>query len=401
MKINDNLKNFSEADSIFVNQIVYDLQRLGRDIITLSLGEAFFDLPLFDFTKLDLTKSFHYSDSRGTPELRKKITDFYKYKHNLTINHNSEILISAGSKCLLFMTLLALANKSDEIVVFEPAWLSYYGQAKLLGLKVVSVPFGKKINELEDKFFKKAKMIILNNPNNPGGFVYSKKEILEIYDICVKNNLWLIVDEAYSEFVHKNNFFSALALSKKFKNIIVINSLSKNFGISGWRIGYIISNEKFINLILKVNQHIITCAPTILLQYCSEYFDDLVCITSEQISKLSTKRLEVKKMMNELNLEYVEGDSTFYFFLDISTFSGSSKDFCLNLLLCDSISVVPGSAYGKSTDNYIRISIGTESEERIYQALVIIKKNLTIKVDKKLVKRKLLSIDNKIKEVRM
>ena len=183
--LNKNLQNLEEAGSIYINQIVYDLKRLNVDVTTLSLGEAFFDLPLFDFGKLDLTKSNHYSDSQGLPELRKKICDYYFKTHGGTINSQNEILISAGSKCLVFMVMLALLNKNEEIITFEPAWLSYFGQAEILGKKIKSIPFDKKLEELNPNLFKNVKLIILNNPNNPGGFVYTKRFIKKLYDICL------------------------------------------------------------------------------------------------------------------------------------------------------------------------------------------------------------------------
>ncbi len=390
--LNKNLENLEEAGSIFINQIVYDLKRLNVDVTTLSLGEAFFDLPLFDFQKLDLTKSNHYSDSQGLPELRKKIARYYFETQGGKVNPQNEILISAGSKCLVFMVMLALLNKKDEVITFEPAWLSYFGQAEILGIKIKSLPYNRDIDDLNLDIFKNAKLIILNNPNNPGGFVYSKRFIKKLYDICLKNNIWLLVDEAYSDF-SDNSFYSSLLLSSKKKNVIIINSLSKSFGISGWRIGYIISNSKLIDVILKINQHIITCAPTILLQYCTEYFDKIRSITSKEIKKLSEKRKKICKMLNNLGIKYLQGNSTFYIFIDISDYKSSSENFCLDLLLNDYVAAIPGSVYGKSTEKFIRISIGTESEERIYEALVMLKK----KID---TPKPVLNFKNKLKKIK-
>ncbi len=398
LSLNKNLKNLEEAGSIYINQIVYDLKRLNVDVTTLSLGEAFFDLPLFDFGKLDLTKSNHYSDSQGLPELRKKICDYYCKTQGGTINSQNEILISTGSKCLVFMVMLALLNKNEEIITFEPAWLSYFGQAEILGKKIKSIPFDKKVEELNPNLFKNVKLIILNNPNNPGGFVYSKRFIKKLYDICLKKKIWLLVDEAYSDFTDKN-FFSSILLSSKKKNLIIINSLSKSFGISGWRIGYIISNPDLINVILKINQHLITCAPTILLQYCTEYFDKIRNITQAQIKKLSEKRKNICKILDELGIKYLPGNSTFYIFIDISDYEDSSENFCLDLLLNDFIAAIPGSVYGMSTEKFIRISIGTESEERIYEALLLLKKKIYSSSNTLSIKKKLKKINDDLRRL--
>jgi aspartate aminotransferase/aminotransferase len=153
------------------------------------------------------------------------------------------------------------------------------------------------------------------------------------------------------------------------KGIIIVNSLSKNFGMSGWRIGYVIANKNEINALLKVNQHLITCAPTILSLYLSRYFDDILKITIPQVKDVVNKRNRIVSMIDSIGLECLDGGTTFYFFVNIGKFPGSSLELSLHLLLNFNISVSPGSAYGENTDRFIRISIGTESEERIYIAL--------------------------------
>ena len=164
-------------------------------------------------------------------------------------------------------------------------------------------------------------------------------------------------------------------------------------GISGWRIGYIISSEDVIESLLKVNQHLITCAPTILLQYCTKYFDEMISITLPQVRDVVEKRKRVEKMLTDLDMVSLPGGTTFYFFVGIQDYVGTSLEFSLSLLLEEKISVVPGSAYGKSTDRFVRISIGTESEERIWEALVIIKRHIEKhKFDK-------LSIESRLKVI--
>ena len=177
-----------------------------------------------------------------------------------------------------------------------------------------------------------------------------------------------MVDEAYSDFVTGDDFVSMATIVPSKDGIIVVNSLSKNMGISGWRIGYVIAAEVVIETILKVNQHLVTCAPTLLLQYCTKYFDEIISITLPQVNDVVNKRQEVTKMIDELGMMRLDGGTTFYFFLGLQNYSGTSLEFSLSLLLEEGISVVPGSAYGKSTDRFVRMSIGTESEERIWEA---------------------------------
>lgn len=377
MQISEKAKNIPEALSIYMNQLVYEQKRAGKDITTLSLGEAFFDIPMFDFEKTNFKQGYHYSESRGLPELREKICEFYDRQYNTKVDYQKEILISAGSKPIIFMAMQAVLNEGDEVLIHEPGWLSYPEQAKLVGAIPKFIPYNCKVIEFEQYFTDKTRMVVINNPNNPAGWLYSKKDLLLLYKVCRKKGIYIMVDEAYSDFLLDEEFYSAARLSDKKEGIIVVNSLSKNLGMSGWRIGYVIASEEIIENILKLNQHLITCASTVLLRYVAYYFNEILDCTLPQVRAVVEKRKRVALYMDKIGLKYLQGSSTFYFFIDIGEFKEKSLDFALYLLLKNDIAVVPGSAYGKSTDHFIRISIGAESEFRIFTALDTIKNLLS------------------------
>jgi aspartate/methionine/tyrosine aminotransferase len=362
-----------EALSIYINQLVCDRQREGVDVITLSLGEAFFDIPMFDFKKLDFAKGYHYSDSRGIPELRKKIADYYQEKYGATVNPKDELLITAGSKSVIFLCMQATLNAGDEVLMHEPAWLSYQEQVRLVDAIPNFMPFDVKPERFHEYFTDKTKMIILNSPNNPAGWVYSKEHLILLCRQCRSRGIYLLLDEAYSDYVMEDEFVSLASLVQDKEGFIVVNSLSKNMGMSGWRVGYVISSPKLICEVLKLNQHILTCGPTILLYYLTKYFDQIIDITLPQVKELVRKRKRVAAFMEEIGLHALEGGATFYFFVNIDNFPGSSLEFSLDLLINKGIAVVPGTAYGDSTSRFVRLSIGAESEERITEALLVMK----------------------------
>jgi aspartate aminotransferase/aminotransferase len=370
MPLSRAVEDISDATSIRINQLVYDLKRAGHDPIVLSLGEAFFDIPLFDFHATDIEKGYHYSDSQGLPELREKIANFYNCQYCTSVSAD-EVLVTAGSKAAIFMALLTAVNPGEQIALHEPCWLSYQHQARLAGIESIFIPYSCEVSEFACFFTATTRLLILNNPNNPAGRLYSSKELEYLYAECRRRRIYILVDEAYSDFVHEKPFWSIAKLEKK--GIIVVNSLSKNMGMSGWRIGYAIAEPRFIQALLKVNQHIITCAPTILARYVTTYFDRILSATLPQARAISEKRKRVAKMLTELGLQCLPGEATFYFFVNIGNFAGTSTDFAMHLLLDNLVAVVPGSAYGRSTDRFIRIGIGTESEERIWEALQIVK----------------------------
>jgi len=373
MQLNPSIQNIDNALSITVNQIVYNLKRSGDKVLTLSLGEGFFDLPLYDFSVLDSPAIFHYSDTQGLPGLRKKIADHYNEQHNSNVDPDW-ITITAGSKAAIFFICMALLDQNDEALVMEPAWLSYPAHIEMAKAKPVYIPYNAPFESLEDYFSDRTRLFIACNPNNPGGFLYTEQQITQIYRLCKKHNVVFLMDEAYSDFVVDDGFVSLAAIAENMENAAVVNSFSKNFGMSGWRIGYSITDPELVETIVKLNQHIITCAPTILAQYIEYYFDDLVENSLPHVKNIVEKRASIKAEMERIGIEHMDGSATFYFFISIGQYRGSSVEFALNLLLNHNIAVVPGSVYGQSTDKFVRISIGTETFEDIIEGLKIIKK---------------------------
>jgi aspartate/methionine/tyrosine aminotransferase len=362
------VEDISPAMSIKFNMEVYDLQRQGKDVIVLSLGEAFFKLPEFDFDESLFVKGCHYSSSWGLLELRQKISQYYN-RYGVEADPEKEILVSAGSKAIIYMVLLSIINPGDEVIILEPAWVSYTQQVKLCYGRPVTVPYHENLNNLEKYITPKTKAIIINNPNNPSGKVYAKEELQNLYNLAEKHGIFILSDEAYSDFVGQEPFYSMGAIDKEKKLSFVINSVSKCLGVSGWRIGYVIADKKYAGGILKVNQHLITC-PAALIELCLvKYFDDILKITAPQISEVMELRRQAADYMDEIGLKYFPGSGTFYFMVSIEGSKLGSEEFALKLLREHGVSTVPGVGYGQSVDKFLRVSVGTESPERIKAGL--------------------------------
>lgn len=340
---------------------------MGRDVITLSLGEAFFQLPLFDFEKLDWEEGFHYSDSRGLPQLRKKLATIYQVQYGAKIDYERELLITAGSKIAIYMVLKSLASTGDRVAIFEPGWVSYLEQCAIADLDAYFIPF-------EDSFkgdlnFKSdTRIVILNNPNNPAGRHYTRAELERIYIACRNVGATLLVDEAYSEFIPEGKFYSARNLGE---SVVVTNSLSKNLGMSGWRLGYVIGDSRLIDNILILQQNLITCPATILQLYMSLYLDDLVRLTTPQIAEVVKRRQRTRQFLFEHNVASLDGDGTYYLMVNVRElgFQGDVTDFCIYALLKHGVSAVPGISYGESMGDFIRIAVGVEPLERIKEGI--------------------------------
>lgn len=377
LQLSSKVKNIPEALSVYMNNVVYAKRRRGDNVKVLSLGEAYFDIPRFSFDEIDFKKGYHYSESRGIPELRKIIADYYLRKYNAQVDPDNELLISAGSKPLIYMAFQTVLNPGDEVLIHEPAWLSYPEEIKLANGVPKFIPFDCPVNRFEQYFTNKTKMVVICNPNNPAGKMYTKSDLELLYKICRPKGIYILVDEAYSDFVINNEFVSMANIVPNKDGIIVVNSLSKNLGISGWRIGYIISKPDIIYSVLKLNQHLITCPATLLSMYVAHYFYDIIKITLPQTSNIVKKRKEISDYMQSIGLKTLEGAATFYIFMNIGSYSYSSIDLGLYLLTKYNISVVPGLAYGQSTERFIRIGVGAESIEDIKKCLNTIKNVIT------------------------
>lgn len=373
MQISKRVQKIPEALSVYLNNIVYKMRREGIKITTLSLGEAYFDIPFYGFEGLDIVKGYHYSESLGLPELREKIAEYYQKQYKAKVNPDEELLISAGSKPIIFMALQAVLNEGDEVLIHEPAWLSYPEQIKLANGVPKFIPYDcppeKFINYVTDK----TRVLILNNPNNPAGRVYDEKTLKMLYEQLRKRGIYILIDEAYSDFIDDGKFCSMINVVPDKDGIIVVNSLSKNLGISGWRVGYIISTPEIIYNVLKLNQHLITCASSILLIYLAKYMDNILKHTLPQAKAVTAKRNRIEEYVRMIGLDTLGGTSTFYMFINIEQYEHSSLDLAMYLLFKYHIAVVPGSAYGESTERFIRVGVGVETDETLKDAINIIK----------------------------
>jgi aminotransferase len=374
--ISDKASAVIEAISIRYNNLVYDIKSSGGDVIVLSLGEAYFDLPQCDFRSLPYPDVYHYSHSRGIPSLRTKIASYYSRQYGVGVDAATNLLITAGSKIGVYYALQSVINPGDEVLIIEPFWVSYSEQVRLVGGVPRGIPLGESVFEFEKYVTKKTRCLIVNNPQNPSGKNFTVEEIEFLHNLIRKTGIWAISDEAYSDFILDEKFTSFGLHDPCFDHTIIVNSISKNFGISGWRIGYLISNPQIVFTALKLNQHMMTCAPTPLLLFLDQYFDEIIRETKPQIEALIVKRRRIQGFMDELGLKAIAGSATFYFFVDISESGLDSVTFCDRLLKEHFVVAVPGVGYGASCDNHIRISFGTEPDDRIYEGLTRIRKLL-------------------------
>ncbi|WP_394867664.1 pyridoxal phosphate-dependent aminotransferase [Paraclostridium bifermentans] len=369
--LSSRLNNITPSYTIGISSKVRDLKTSGKSIIDLSIGEPDLSVPNVAIQHGINSLNENLTNYDLVPGL-KILRDELSKKLNLENDCDSapeEIVVSSGAKNAITNALLAVLNPGDDVLVPKPYWVSYPEMIKLVNANPVFIETNKE-NEfkltkdiLEKSITPKTRMLFLNNPSNPTGAVYSKEELLEIANVCIKNNIYILADEIYERICYKDKFVSIASLSNDIKNItITINGFSKSFAMTGLRIGYSASNKEIAKAISTIQGHLVS-HPSLTSQYiaygalkdCSDSINDMVDI-------YRSRRNKVVDILNQCNkLNYVTPDGAFYTFIDLSMVKNNlnytdsfSIEFCNKLLDEYEVAAVPGIAFGM--DDYIRIS---------------------------------------------
>lgn len=369
--LSNRLSDITPSYTISISSKINDLKSLGIDIVDLSIGEPDFNVPAkaklrgINSLNENLTK---YDLVPGIKPLREEICKKLKLENNLDYSID-EIVVSSGAKHSITNTILALTNPDDEILIPTPYWVSYPQITKLLNCKPIFIKT-KKVNnfkitsdDISKNMTSKTKLIIINNPCNPTGSVYTKKELNEIVELCYNNNIYILADEIYEKICYNNNFVSVASLNENAKSItITINGLSKSCAMTGLRIGYTASNKTIAKAITTIQGHLVS-HPSLTSQYIA--YEALKSCSSDinnMISIYKNRRDLICKKLNSINnIDYIYPDGAFYTFIYIGNLKKYIKyDTSLSIAFCNKllddyhVAVVPGIAFG--IDEYIRIS---------------------------------------------
>lgn len=285
-----------------------DAKKRGVKVFHLNIGQPDINTPqiALDAVKNNTIKTLSYARSEGSEEYRIKLTKYYE-KHNVDVKENDIVVTTGGSEALFF-SLGSITDPGDEIIIPEPFYANYNGFSKASGIKVVPV-ISKiennfalpKIEDFEKLITKKTKAILICNPGNPTGYLYSKEEIEKLKEIVLKHDLFLIADEVYREFSYDGlQHTSILSMDGLNENAIIIDSVSKRYSMCGARIGCIVSkNKNFINTAIKFAQARLSpptyalIASEAALDTPQSYFDD---VKTEYVERRNTLVTELQKI---------------------------------------------------------------------------------------------------------
>jgi len=376
------LSSIEPSKTVAIASLINQLKAEGKKILSFSAGEPDFNTP--DFIKEAGIKAIQdnqtkYTSLQGTAELINTIIKKFKTENNLDFKPD-EILVSNGAKQSIYNVAMAICNPGDEVIFQAPYWVSYPEIVKLAQAKPVIIETNANSNfkitaeQLEKAITEKTKAFLFNSPSNPTGAVYSKSEIIELANVLINKDIYIITDEIYEKIIFDGEeHFSIGSIPELKDKTITINGVSKAFSMTGWRIGYTGSNKEIIKL-AKIIQGHSTSNATSISQAAAN-------------AALNGSGKEVNEMKDEFNkrrdfvineLQSIDGiicpkpKGAFYAFFDVSSYYNKSNNnfrindsisFCNYLLSDASIALVPGIAFGN--DNCIRMSYASSMEDLI------------------------------------
>ncbi len=314
-----------------------------------------------------------YTSDQGHIELREELSLYLRRTSGIDVDPQKELAITAGGNQGFAGTILTLIEPTANIIILSPYYFNSVMAVQLAGGDVKVVPvsptFQPDIDVISSAVDEKTRAILIVSPNNPTGSVYSKEVVNAIVDLCLQHNLMLISDEAYSRMVFNGAIhYSPRSRRDAIDNVVSIGSFSKDFGISGWRVGYVIGNPDFINEFLKVQDTVTICAPTAGQLLALEMLKKGLDAVDDELERLSLLRKLAYLRINEIDeLETVETSGTFYLFPKVKGCTDSRK-LALDLLETAKILVLPGSIFGEAGEGHIRLSIGPLTPDAVDKA---------------------------------
>ena len=369
------MKELSKRTKTFTDSVIRRMTRIANeyDAINLSQGFPDFDPPKEILNRLEQVAHEDYNQyaiTWGAQNFRDALAKKQSKYMNLDLDSNKNIVITCGSTEAMMAAMMSVCDPNDKVIVFSPFYENYEADSILCGANPIYVPLHPPVfnfdkEELENAFKQNPKALILCNPSNPCGKVFSKEELEYIACLAVKYDTYVITDEVYEHIVYapyKHTYFASLP--GMFERTISCSSLSKTYSITGWRLGYCIAPENIIEQIKKVHDFLTVGAAAPLqeaavvgLEFSDAYYDEL--------QKLYTHKKDLfLNGLKELNIPHTEPQGAYYVMVDISEFGyDSDLDFCVDLIKNVGVAAVPGSSFFKEKENcYIRFHFAKKDE---------------------------------------
>jgi aminotransferase len=359
-----------------------DLAESRPEVVGLHTGEPDFATPkhIVDAGKRALENGYtHYTHGAGILELRRAISRKLLEDNGIEADPEREITVTVGGYAAIFAIVQATIDPGDEVVIVQPSWPGYLGFIKLAGGTPVPVPthgpeFEPSRADVEPLLTGKTQMIILNSPNNPTGSVYSRSSLLDLAKMAKEHSMYVVSDEVYERIVYDDNQHFSIASRSEFKDsIITVNSFSKTYAMTGWRIGYLVANQTTTAEIRKIHDFMVSCAPASAQKAALEALSGPQDCVSDMVEEYARRREQIVTGLNEIEgFQCARPKGTFYAFPNVSKLGIPSTKVAEELLDKAAVASIPGDGFGKAGEGYLRFSFAS-SRQNIQEALSRIK----------------------------
>ena len=344
-----------------------------EDVVSFTVGEPDFNTPahVVDAAVEALrTGKHHYTPNAGILPLREAISEYYVRSRGLHYSPETEIIATAGGMEALLLTMLTLLNPGDAFLLSDPCWTNYSRQIEICSARPVFVPvdathdFTFAPAALEKAITPETKGFLVNSPANPTGGIAGREALEQLAEIAVRHDLYVISDEVYSELLYEGNTFTSIAVLPGMKErTIIVNSFSKTYAMTGWRVGYALGPQHIISQMVKLQENVAACVNTAAQYGALAALTGSQAPVAEMLETYSQRRAYILDAFSKINgLTCFAPQGAFYAFVDISAAGMDAETFARDLLQKVRVIVVPGEAFGESGKRYVRLSFATSME---------------------------------------
>ncbi|MDQ4044852.1 MAG: pyridoxal phosphate-dependent aminotransferase, partial [Chloroflexota bacterium] len=359
--------------TLAVSDKARQLKAEGIDVIDLGGGDPDFITP--EHIRQAAVEAMnsgetHYVASPGTPAFRKAIAQKLRDDNGLEYDPNGEILVTPGGKAALFEAAMALVEPGVDVLVVEPAWVSYAPQIELAGGNVLPIPTSPDNNwavteeALEARIAPNARILLINSPNNPTGHVMDRRELEAIAAFANRHDLLVWTDEMYEKILYDDHAHISIATFEGMKErTLTFNGLSKAYAMTGWRLGYVAGPRPLISKLATVHSHAVTCATSFAQAGGVAALEGPQDVIGEMVQAWDRRRRLIAEGINAIDgLSWTPAEGAFYAFVDGRETGLSSTDLAAKMLEEAHVAVVPGVAFGEAGEGHVRMSFATSDD---------------------------------------
>ncbi len=375
--INSQFDLIRQSATVAMADRILALKASGQNIIGLQVGDPDFGTPptVVDVALKAMQDGLtHYGPSRGYPDLRTAVASKLIRDEGVSYDPASEILITHGGIHAYYLAMQSILTPGDDVLIPDPSWATHSNMAVMLRGNVIRVPapaengFIPLFDSWEKVLTPKTRVIVLNYPSNPTGAYPTREYLQKLQDFAKEHDLWIVSDEVYGSLYYEEKPTSAAAIEGAKERTLLVNSLSKSYAMTGWRVGYLAAPAHIIENALKAGQNSITCVAPFIQKAAAFALTDPAIqeVTASMRAAYGRRRELVIRLSHELESEKVKvipPQGAFYFFLDLRPLKISSVEMCEKILDEVGVGLVPGSAFGKQGEGFIRMTIAASDED--------------------------------------